>query len=145
MKQIHIDAQKQVVGLLDGKVPEMEASIMVFKSAASSLGSADTGAFAVRVTGVESRLAALSARADAADAAATTAAAAAAAAFARDQALEMTLRELSARVGSTGGAPRAAPANGGQQGDGGDPMSGGNDAWSWCTANHRRAAADDDR
>ena len=135
-KGAQVEAQRDLVKLLDGKVREMESNIEKFKAAVSAGAPADSSApLALRLGNVESNLATLVARADAADAAAAASVAAAAAAAARDQIVEATLRDLNARMGTaSAGASSTAPA-GGQNGT--DPMAGGNDAWSRFTASQQ--------
>ena len=136
LKSIHGEAQRDLVKLLDDKVREMEGDIGKFKAAVSAAAPSDSAApLALRLGNVEGSLAALVARADAADVVAAASVAAAAAAATRDQVVEAMLRDLNARMGTAcAGGPSTAPA-GGQ--NGADPVAGGNDVWSRFTARQR--------
>ena len=86
LKGIHDQAQNNLVKFLDDKVRAMEDDIAKFKTAVGAAAPSDSAApLALRLSSVEGSLAALVARADAADVAAAASVAAAAAAAARDQ------------------------------------------------------------
>ena len=141
LKTVQVEAQRDLVKLLDGRVREMESNIEKFKAAVGAAAPADSSVpMALRLGNVESTVATLVARADAADVAAAASVAATAAAAARDQIVEATFRDLNAPMGSAsaGGPPPSGQAGASNDQSGTDPMAGGNDTWARLAAGQRR-------